>query len=194
MFTDRVNNINVEHWGSFVQLLSQWKSNTYYILWVCVCSLRQTACKAHAPYCFLWPVWLYHNFPHYLIKGTKFWYTLLNIKRVFWYSLQYLFETFFILRRIDRVMIKMFTGVLVKYFCSCQKLMKLEFLTHFRKILKFQILWKSVQWERSCSMRTARQTNMTKLIVDFAILPNCRRLQTKCLWKLRLQEFMLVVE
>jgi len=35
------------------------KSNKYYIFWVCVCvcvcCLFYTACKAHAPYCHLWP-------------------------------------------------------------------------------------------------------------------------------------------
>jgi hypothetical protein len=39
--------------------------------------------------------------------------------------------------------------------------------TYFRKILKYQISWKSVQWEPSCSMRTGRtdiRTNMTKPI------------------------------
>ena len=45
----------------------------------------------------------------------------------------------------------------------------------FRKILKYQISWKSVQWEPSCSMRTDRKTDrgkdgrtyMTKLIGAF---------------------------
>jgi hypothetical protein len=31
--------------------------------------------------------------------------------------------------------------------------------TDFRKTLKYQISWKSVQWERSCSMRTDRRTD-----------------------------------
>jgi len=26
----------------------------------------------HAPYCHLWPVWLYHIFLHYLANGTIF--------------------------------------------------------------------------------------------------------------------------
>jgi hypothetical protein len=37
---------------------------------VCVCSLIYPACKAHAPFCHLWPIWLYHIFTHYRINGT----------------------------------------------------------------------------------------------------------------------------
>ena len=49
------------------------KSNKYYIFWVCVCSLSYPACNAHAPYyIFMWPVWLYHICPYYLINGTIF--------------------------------------------------------------------------------------------------------------------------
>jgi len=33
------------------------------------------------------------------------------------------------------------------------------FSTDFRKILRYHISWKSVQWEPSCSMRTDRQTD-----------------------------------
>jgi hypothetical protein len=50
--------------------LLHWKSNTYYIFWVCVCSLTYTARNAHAPYCYLWPIQLYNIFPHYLMMGT----------------------------------------------------------------------------------------------------------------------------
>ena len=42
------------------------KSNMYYIFWVCVCSLSYPPCNAHALNSHLWPVWLYHIFPHYL--------------------------------------------------------------------------------------------------------------------------------
>ena len=39
------------------------------------------------------------------------------------------------------------------------------FLTDFQKIFKHTISWKSFHWGRSCSMRTAGWTDMTKLTV-----------------------------
>ena len=62
----------LQQWGVFVQPLLQWKSNNYYMLWVCVCSLRYTACNTLAPYCHLCPAPLYNIFPHFLINGTIF--------------------------------------------------------------------------------------------------------------------------
>jgi len=43
-------------WGAFVEPLLQWKSNKYYVIWRCICSLRYPACNAHGPFCRLWPV------------------------------------------------------------------------------------------------------------------------------------------
>ena len=55
-------------------------------------------------YWHLWPVWLYHIFPHCLINGKIFRgeKKLFNIKCVFGFSLQFSSEIFFILRRIQR--------------------------------------------------------------------------------------------
>ena len=86
-----------------MQPLLLWKSNEYYILWVCVCSLSYPAGNAHPPYtyCHLWPVRLYSIFfPHYLTNGTIYGKNLLNINCVFWFAVQLLSEAFLILRRI----------------------------------------------------------------------------------------------
>jgi hypothetical protein len=70
---------------------------------MCVCGLSYPACKAHAPYCQLWPAPLYSTFPHYLkngkILGVRH---LFNTKFDFWFSPRLLSETFLILRRTER--------------------------------------------------------------------------------------------
>jgi len=41
-----------------------------------------------------------------------------------------------------------------------------------RKLLKYQISWKSVAWNPSCSMRTDGQSDMTKVIVTILYFAN----------------------
>jgi hypothetical protein len=81
-------------------------------------------------------------FPHYLINGTIFEKKSLNIKCVFWFSLQLLSETFPILRRTERDMIKNV------YFYSCTAPVilvrfwkKLELSRRIFEKLKYQISW-----------------------------------------------------
>ena len=78
---------------------------------VCVCVFlpylpsKQSPCALS--YCYLWAVRLGHILPHYLINGTIFWKKkTLNRKRMFSFSLQLLSETYLILRRNERGMIK----------------------------------------------------------------------------------------
>jgi hypothetical protein len=50
---------------------------------LCVCSLSYPACKAHAPYYIvICGLWLHQIFRHYLLNGTIFGKTLLNMKGV----------------------------------------------------------------------------------------------------------------
>ena len=133
------------------------ENHEYYTTWVnYICSLRYPACNAHAPYCHLRPAPFYKIFPHYLINGTilekKI---LLNMKCVFWFFLQLLSATFLILSRTDCDMIKMYIGQHIKYplFLSGSN-ETWSFLTDFLKIFKYQISWKSIQWELSCCIWT----------------------------------------
>jgi len=91
--------------GTLVQPLLQWNISNYYIFCERVCSLSYPACNAHVQNCNLWPAQLYDIFPHYLINSMIFGKSLLSIKCVF-FSIQIPFETFLILTRIQRDMIK----------------------------------------------------------------------------------------
>jgi hypothetical protein len=89
----------------------------------------------------------------------------------------YSFETFLILGRTERYMIKSVCWCSVKcplFFSDFNEIW--IFSTDFRKIFKYKISWKSVQWERSFSMRTDGRTDgwtdMTKLIVAFRNFAN----------------------
>jgi hypothetical protein len=145
----------------------QWKSNKYFIVWVCVCSLRHPTCNARAPYRHLWLVLLCHVFPPYLIKGAIFWKKkLLKIKYMFCISLQILSETFLIIRKNERDMITIYDiGLHVKLPLFLSDFNETWiFSANFRKIIKYQISDTSVQWQASCSMRpdwrTDRQTDI----------------------------------
>ena len=84
-------------------------------------------------------------------KRHNFRRTLIDIKCVFRFSLQYFSERFFIRRRTERDMIKN----IYRSSRKCGFKYTWIFVTGFRKILKYQISWKYVVWQPRCFMRTA---------------------------------------
>jgi len=167
----------------------QWKSNKYYMFWVCVCSLRYTARNASVPYCYMWPVWLYNIFPHYLVNGTMFGGggggKLLKIK--FRSSLQLLSGIFLIRRKLQRDMIENTNSssrkvpvILVRFQWN------LEFSRQiFRKMLKYQTSRKSTQWEpRDPCGRTDGQTTMLKPVDASRNVANAPNDADTCYWRI----------
>ena len=111
--------------------------------------------------------------PNYPTNGTNSGKRLLNIKCLFWPTLKFLSKTFLTPRRFQR-------DFIINVHRSIRKVTPVILFTilsiHFykKKILRYQISWKTVRWELSCSMRTDARTDrqtwmtqMTKLRIDF---------------------------
>ena len=139
------------------------------------------ACKSHilcAVFCcLLWPVFLYHIFPRFLINGTIFKKKNIEHKIVFWFFLLLLSETFLILRRIRLVVITNLHVFMKRTCYSCQMSTKRQFSRQIVEKYSHQISWfffyfdlvnttykmwhswNFVQWEPSWSMRRGEQTD-----------------------------------
>jgi len=128
-------------------------------------------------YCNLWPVLLYHIFPHYLVTGTIFGKKkLLNIEYVFWFSLHTLSETFLIVTRIKRNIIINLHSFSCKYPLFFSDFNKTWiFRIDFRKICIYRIPWYSVQWWAELfhdDKQKDEKTERAKLIAVFRNFAN----------------------
>ena len=131
----------------------------------------------HIVICGLSPV---PNFSTLSYKQYDFQRTPLNTNCVFWFPLQILSATSVVLRRTERdVTTNVYRSARYVHFvcllvCWFVYLFFFDFndnwifSTEFRKIIKYQISWKSTQREPSCSIPRDGRTDMTKLIVAFS--------------------------
>jgi len=117
---------------------------------MCVCRLSDPSRKSHVP-CYIvichWSALLYfstlsHKRQDFRKKNV------LHRKCLFWFSLQLLFGTFLILRRIQRGMIINIYWSYVNYRVHLSEFNETSLVsTNFPKIFKYQISWISVRWE-----------------------------------------------
>jgi hypothetical protein len=127
-----------------------------------MCSPGYPAWNAHAPCCIVacGLPGLYNIIPHFFITARFSKKKVIEHKSVFLFSLHLFPEIILILRIIQQYLIKIYTclhggyRLFLSYFNG-----KWIFWTDLRKILKYKILWKFVQWEPSCSMPTKGQTD-----------------------------------
>ena len=91
---------------------------------------------------------------HYVINGTILGETVLNVKLVFWFPL-WNFSILTIIRRdiVINVHKYLYRNPLWLSFFNETWILS----TDFWKILKYQMSWTCVHWERNCSIRADRQ-------------------------------------
>ena len=120
----------------------------------------------------LWPLRLYHNYPHTSTKGTisgKKGYWTKNCVLIFTTTFS---ETFLIPTIVQQGTIITVHRSKVKYPLILSDFNETWiFSTDFRKTLKFQISWKSVQWECSCCMRTDMYDEASSRVTQFCDAP-----------------------
>ena len=140
---------------------------------MCVCNLSYPACNAHAPFCHLWPYPVLHSFSILFPKWKNFRKKLRDTKCVCIFSTTFVWNIYNFKKNWATCCHRCISGFMQSTRCSCQILMKLEFSGQiFEKYsnTKFNENPLSESWVVPCGRayrQTDRETDMTKLIVDF---------------------------
>jgi len=168
-------NVKLRHvCSTIVALEKQWVQHNPSMF---ICSLRYPACNANAPYCHLWPAPTLKYFFTLSHKQHDLKKKVLNKKMCVLIFYTTFVWNLIILSRNKQCMIQNIPWRQVKYPLFSYNFNETWiFLTDFKKILKYQFSWKSVQWELRCSMQTDRWTDMMKLIVAFHYFANTRKI------------------
>jgi hypothetical protein len=161
------------------------ESNKYCIFWVClfVALVMQHINRMRRIILPSVTVCLCNIFPHYLIKGTIFGKKLLNVKCLFWFSLQILYEMFIILRRNQRDIIINIRRSLCKIY-----------VTIFRfwwNLNCLDTVSKNTEMSNMVEIgpvgdelfHAHRRTDMTKLLVAFRNFANAANKKEACVWQ-----------
>jgi hypothetical protein len=141
-----------------VQQLLQCKGNKFNIFWVHISILSYPAYNTHVPYYRMWPLRLYHIFPHYLINGPIFGQMLRNnfFFRFLW---NFCLKLSLPQEEVSEVLSSKYVDIRVKCQLFLWNFNNTGFFPQItKKILKYQNSLKSALWEPSCSVRTGRWT------------------------------------
>ena len=141
----------------------------YSIIWVCVCSLNYSACKVHPP-CYMVVCGPSGSTVFFNVASLK---ERFSEKKRYWrlngffyylHSSVQTVQAVLVLRTIQRDVIINLHINHVKHSWFSDFNETWIFLTDFRKILKYYVVWKSVQRDQSLSMRTDGRTKCNRLL------------------------------
>jgi hypothetical protein len=153
--------------------LLQWKSNKYYISWVCVCValvIHNAMRMRHIIICGLPRCTIFFKLSHKRHDFRKK--KLLSTKYVFWCPVQLCLKHILLYEEMSEIWSKMYNGLHVKFPLFLSDFNDTWiFLTVFRKMLKHKTSWwKSYRSRVVCKQmdgRTDGRTDLMKLILTF---------------------------